>query len=44
MIIFMWLSAHRGIQGNEKVDELAKQALENEEIMNISLSNMKQKR
>ncbi len=38
MIIFMWIPAHRGIKGNEKVDSLAKQALKNEEVMNISLS------
>ncbi len=34
-----------GNKGNEKVDSLAKKALENEEVMNISLSKyMKQKK
>ncbi len=32
MIIVMRIPAHRGIKGNEKVDSLAKQALENEEF------------
>ncbi len=35
ILIFMWIPAHTGIKGNEKVDSLAKQALENEEVMNI---------
>ncbi len=43
MIIFMWIPAHRGIQVNEKVDSLAKQALENEEVMNNSLSKYEAK-
>ncbi len=37
MIIFMWIPAHRVIKGNEKVDSLAKWALENEKVTNISL-------
>ncbi len=43
MIIFMWIPAHREIKGNEMVDGLAKQALEDEEIMNISLSKYEAK-
>ncbi len=43
MIIFMWIPAHRGIKGHEKVDSLAKHALENEEVMNISLSKYEAK-
>ncbi len=39
----MWIQAHRGIKGNEKVDSLAKQTLKNEEVMNSHLVNMKQK-
>ncbi len=39
----MWIPAHRGIKGNEKVDSLAKQILKNEEVMNISLSKYKAK-
>lgn len=42
MVIFMWIPAHR-IKGNERVDGLAKQALENEEIMNILLSKLEAK-
>ena len=34
--IFMWIPAHRGIQDNEGVDLLAKQALNHEEVMEIS--------
>ncbi len=43
MIIFIWIPAHREIKGNEMVDGLAKQALEDEEIMNISLSKYEAK-
>ncbi len=40
---FMWIPAHRGNKGNEKVDALAKQALKREEIMDISLSKSEAK-
>ncbi len=43
LIIFMWIQAHRGIKGNEKVDSLAKQTLKNEEVMNFSLSKYEAK-
>ncbi len=43
MIIVMWIPTHRGIKGSEKVDSLAKQALKNEEVMNISLSKYEAK-
>ncbi len=43
LIIFMWIQAHRGIKSHEKVDSLAKQALKNEEVMNISLSKYEAK-
>ncbi len=39
----MWIPAHRGIKSHEKVDSLAKQALKNEEVMNISLSKYEAK-
>ncbi len=43
LIIFMWIQAHMGIKGYEKVDSLAKQTLKNEEVMNISLSKYEAK-
>ncbi len=39
----MWIPAHRGIKSHEKVDSLAKQALKNDEVMNISLSKYQAK-
>ncbi len=35
---FCWVSAHTGIKGNEKADKIAKEALEEEQvIMNMSM-------
>ena len=43
LITFMWVPAHRGINGNEIVAALAKQALNHKEIMEISLSKSEAK-
>ncbi len=43
LIICMWIPAHRGIKSHEKVDSLAKQAMKNDEVMNISLSKYQAK-
>lgn len=38
-IVFIWIPVHIGISGNEKVDRLAKQATEKEEVdIDIKLS------
>ncbi len=39
----MWIPAHRGIKGNAKVVSLAKQALKNVVVMNISLGKYEAK-
>ncbi len=43
IMIILWIPAHRGIKGNAKVDSLAKQALKNVEVMNISLGKYEAK-
>ena len=43
LITFMWIPAHRGINGNAILDVLAKQTLKHEEIMDISLSKSEAK-
>ena len=43
LITFMWTPAHRGINGDEILDALAKQTRKHEEIVDISLSKSEAK-